>query len=82
MCCACFEELPLAILQDRQLLGVAPLHRNPCFTCSSDAGELWRVGPGRMEVLARAIARRTGRLVWHLDTFNSWYCKKVVSGLG
>lgn len=35
------EELPLAILQDRQLLG-----------------ELWRVGPGRMEVLARAIARR------------------------
>lgn len=34
-------ELPLAILQDRQLLG-----------------ELWRVGPGRMEVLARAIARR------------------------
>lgn len=39
------EELPLAILQDRQLLG-----------------ELWRVGPGRMEVLARAIARRTGRM--------------------
>lgn len=38
------EELPLAILQDRKLLG-----------------ELWRVGPGRMEVLARAIARRTGR---------------------
>lgn len=35
------EELPLAILQDRQLLG-----------------ELWRVGPGRMETLARAIARR------------------------
>lgn len=24
-------------------------------------GELWRVGPGRMEVLARAIARRADR---------------------
>ncbi|CAE7452353.1 D27 [Symbiodinium natans] len=24
-------------------------------------GELWRTGPGRMEALARAIARRTGR---------------------
>ncbi|CAJ1351688.1 unnamed protein product [Effrenium voratum] len=38
------EDFPLAILQERQLLG-----------------ELWRVGAGRMEVLARVIARRSGQ---------------------
>ncbi|CAJ1419170.1 unnamed protein product [Effrenium voratum] len=38
------RDFPLAILQERQLLG-----------------ELWRVGAGRMEVLARVIARRSGQ---------------------
>ena len=31
---------------------------SPTLSCG---GELWRTGPGRMEALARAIARRTGR---------------------